>query len=130
MQEYTHIIMHISRNFLLHNYVYFTFHRIKHVVFPMKLIGAIYQKGVIEDYNAVKVEFKADVALKTRDHLHTSHVTVETTVEPKLNRLSECKGMRIYNIVISTFVIVFSVLTFIAYSLSVIRAVQLAQVHT
>ena len=114
-------------------HVYFTFHRIKHVVFPMKLIGAIYQKGVIEDYNAVKVEFKADIALKTRDHLHTSHVTVETTVELKLTRLqqsSECEEKRTKNIIISVFVIVFSVLAFIAYSLSVIRAVQLAQVYT
>ena len=119
---YTHIIM------MLYNYVY---SRIELVKFSMNLPVTIYQKGVIEDYNAVEVEFNASVTLKTHDHLHTSHVTVESIIEQiKLRRQCTHKAIRTKNIVINCLVIVFSVLAFISYSLSVIGASQLAQVYT
>ena len=116
---------------MLYNYVY---SRIEHVKFSMNLPVTIYQKGVIEDYSAVEVEFNASVTLKTHDHLHTSHVTVESIIEQieqiKLRRQCTHKAVRTKNIVISCLVIVFSVLAFISYSLSVIGASQLAQVYT
>ena len=117
---------------MLHAHILVTFCRIEHVQFSMNLPVIIYQKGVIEDYNAVQVEFNASVTLKTRDHLHTSHVTVESTLESKLKRSkwSKCQEKRTKTIVISCLVIIFSVLALIAYSLSVKRAVQLAQVYS
>ena len=101
--------------------------RIKHVKFLMDLPKHTYQKGVIEDANAVSVDFKATVTLNTHDYLHTSHVTFETTVEAKPKR--KCKATKTRNIIINCFVIVFSVFVLIAYSLSVKRAVWLAKVR-
>ena len=92
----------------------------------MKLTEATYQKGVIEGYNAVKANFTVNVTLIAHDHLHISHVTVKVTLEPELKRL--CKKSIRKNTIVGCFVIVFSMLTFIAYSLSVIRAIRLAQV--
>ena len=103
--------------------------RIKHVKFLMDLPIQTYQKGVIEDANAVSVDFNATVTLNTHDYLHTSHVTFETTVEAKFQRHPQCKATKTKNIIISCFVIVFSVFVLIAYSLSVKRAVWLAKVR-
>lgn len=101
--------------------------RIKHVKFLMKLPNQTYQKGVIEDVNEVTVDFDADVTLITHDYLHTSHVTVETTVKAELKRT--CMHPKTKNIIIGCFVIFLSVIALIAYSLSVKRAVHLAKVH-
>ena len=96
--------------------------------FVTKLAETSYQKGVIESYNAVTANFTVNITLITRDHLHTSHVTVEVTLDPEFRRL--CRKPIRKNTIIGRFVILFSILTFIAYSLSVLRAIRLAQVCT
>ena len=88
----------------------------------------IYQKGVIENYNAVDVEFRVDILLNAHNYLHSSHVDVEVTVEHELKR--KCKEpLRARNTVIDGIVIVLSILASIGYSLSVIRSVRLAKVR-
>ena len=91
-------------------------------------ITTIYEKGIIEDYNAVEAEFMVDVILNTREHLHSSYVNVEITLESKLTRSCE-DTIRARNAIIDGIVIVLSMLASIAYSSSVIRAVKLTKVH-
>ena len=87
-----------------------------------------YQKGVIEDYNAVEVEFRVDIRLNGPKHLHSSHIDVEVVVEPLLKRL--CDGsLRARNTVIDSIVIVLAMLALIGYSLSVSRSIRLAKVN-
>ena len=91
-------------------------------------LNTIYQKGIIEDYNPVEVEFTVHIRLNAHDHLHSSHVNVEVKVEPTLTRI--CKeSLRARTTVIDSVVIVLAMLASIGYSLSVIRSIQLAKVH-
>ena len=96
--------------------------------FVSKLAETTYQKGIIEGYNTVTATFTVNIILITRDLLHTSHVSVEVTLDPELRRPCE-KPIR-NNTIVGCFVILFSMLTFIAYSLSVLRAIRLARVCT
>lgn len=90
-------------------------------------LTTIYQKDVIEEYNAVEVEYTAAVILNARNYLHTGYVDVEITSQPKLTRLCE-ETKRLPNTIIDGIVIALSILATIAYSLSVMRAVRLTEV--
>ena len=87
----------------------------------------MFQKGIIENYNAVDVEFSVEILLNAHDRLHSSHVDVEIQLEPKLTRLCR-ETMRARNTFIDSIVMVISVLASIGYLLSVIRSARLAKV--
>ena len=88
-----------------------------------------YQKGVIEDYNAVNVSFFVEILLSGHDHLHSSSTEVRINLEPKLTRLCR-ETVRPQSTVIDSIVIAISLLASLGYLLSVIRSVQLAKVRT
>ena len=90
-------------------------------------LNTTYQKGVIEDYNAVEVNFSVDIRLNGHNHLHSSHVDVEVVVEPLLKRLCD-RPLRARTTVIDSVVIVLAMLASIGYLLSVIRSIRLAKV--
>ena len=96
--------------------------------FPFTLFRA-YQRGVIENYNAVNVTFFVHILISGHDHLHSSHIDVRIILEPKLIR--SCRGsVRLQSTVIDSIVITISLLASLGYFLSVIRSVRLAKVRT
>ena len=87
-----------------------------------------YQKGVIEDYNAVNVSFFVDILLSGHDYLHSSHINVQINLESKLTR--SCREtVRPQTTVIDIIVVAVSLLASLGYLLSVIRSAQLAKVR-
>lgn len=108
--------------YLLH---LFQFFRIQEVTFDFTLTSN-YQKGVIEQYNAIEVEFGINILLMAHNHLHNSRVDVELHLQPKLTRCDV--KLRVASTIIDVVVILVAILATVAYSLSIIRAVRLTKV--